>query len=381
VAETLRALPLVGGEVEVVGALELRPSPTGVSPRRLPAWTAPQIPDPFMDFMVQMTSGVRVAFRTSSRRIELEALVTGVQLEGDRRAPVVFDLEVDGACVASQTTDSGNTIVMDFSKAPPGARVEPGLPGTLVFDGLAAGMKEVALWLPHAAAVELRALRIEAGAELAPRTKTRPRWVHYGSSISHCLEAATPLGVWPAVAARRAGVDLLSLGLAGQCHLDPFVARTIAALDADWISAKVGINVVNADSMKERVFVPALHGFLDTIRAQKPKTPILLVSPIFCPAAEDHVGPTVRDGTRFRVVDAPPEARPGSLTLKRIRTLIAKLVEKRRALGDANLHALDGLALFGEADAADLPDGLHPNAAGYARMGERFAALAFPFRS
>ena len=81
-------------------------------------------------------------------------------------------------------------------------------------------MKEVALWLPQAATVELRALRIEAGAELAPRERARPRWVHYGSSISHCMEAASPLGVWPAVAARRAGVDLFSLGLAGQCHLD-----------------------------------------------------------------------------------------------------------------------------------------------------------------
>jgi lysophospholipase L1-like esterase len=32
---------------------------------------------------------------------------------------------------------------------------------------------------------------------------------------------------------------------------------------------------------------------------------------------------------------------------------------------------------------ADLPDGLHPNAAGYQRMGERFHRLAFqdgPFR-
>ena len=38
---------------------------------------------------------------------------------------------------------------------------------------------------------------------------------------------------------------------------------------------------------------------------------------------------------------------------------------------------MDGRELFGPDDLADLPDGLHPNAAGYRTMGERFARLAF----
>jgi lysophospholipase L1-like esterase len=51
------------------------------------------------------------------------------------------------------------------------------------------------------------------------------------------------------------------------------------------------------------------------------------------------------------------------------------VVGVRRALGDAHLHYVNGLDLFGSADAGDLPDDLHPNPAGYRRMGERFAAM------
>jgi lysophospholipase L1-like esterase len=61
------------------------------------------------------------------------------------------------------------------------------------------------------------------------------------------------------------------------------------------------------------------------------------------------------------------------------------VVEGRRKAGDENLDYLDGLTLFGAADASDLPDDLHPNGAGYVRMGQRFHSAAFtnggPFTS
>ncbi|MYF31355.1 MAG: hypothetical protein F4169_21365 [Gammaproteobacteria bacterium] len=165
------------------------------------------------------------------------------------------------------------------------------------------------------------------------------------------------------------------LRIGGQCHLDPFVARTIRDLpDVDIVSIKTGINIVNMDSMRERVFAPALHGFLDTIREAKPDVPITVISPIYCPSAETRPGPTIPDGQgRFVTIDGFEQFRNGCLSLVRIREIIADVVDKRRTAGDPALHYVDGLTLFGAEDAHDLPDDLHPNPAGYRRMGERFA--------
>jgi len=180
------------------------------------------------------------------------------------------------------------------------------------------------------------------------------------------------------VAARAADVQLVNLGFGGSALLDPFTARAMREVDADLVSIKVGINLVNTDLMRLRAFGPAVHGFLDTVRDGHPTTPIAVVTPIICPEAEDHPGPTTLGGdSRFHVVPRPAELATGALTLGRIRTLMAEVVQSRQAAGDDNLHLVDGLALFGTADLDDLPDGLHPNATGYRRMGERFHDLVF----
>ena len=368
---------LTGGAVEIVGALDMDRTDTGIAPRRLPAWTRPQIPDLFMDFMVTLTSGVRLAFRTDAPWIELDAHPTGFEILGGPSRPIGFDLLVDGARFDRREGDFGTRLVIDLMTF--AVTVRPGDPVTIRFDGLSDAMKDCEIWLPHSASTELRALRVADGATVEPPTSSGRRWVHYGSSISHCIEAHGPSDVWPAVAARRGGVELRSLGFGGQCHLDQFVARTIAEQEPDLVSLKVGINVVNGDSLKERTFPPALHGFLDTLRERLPEIPILVVSPIVCPMAEEHPGPTIPDGHGgFRVVPGgPPELRATSLTLRRVRTIVAEVVAGRRERGDTNLSYLDGLQLFGPDDTAGLPDGLHPDGDGYLTIGQRFADHAF----
>jgi lysophospholipase L1-like esterase len=381
----MRALDLEGGVIRYAGLQDVEWTGEALALRRLPRWTRAQIVDPGIELLAGMPTGARLEFDTDSKRIEVELGLTLIKLGAEPIVPAAVDLVVDGEVVAGQTSTEGLVIELD----PVANTVEfvPGRPAVkLRFDKLGSGAKHVEVWLPHAASTTLRAVRLDRRAATAPTVHDgRRRWVHYGSSISHCLEADRPTGVWPVVAARNAGVALDSLALAGQAQLDQFAARTIRDLPADLISLKVGINLVNADSMRERTFVPAVHGFLDTIRDGHPTAPIVLITPILCPAHEDAPGPSVAGGPRIAAFDRPAELTPGALTIGRIRELLADVVAARQGVGDTNLHLLDGRDLFGEADLADLPDGLHPTAAGYRRMGERFGALAFapgtPFAS
>lgn len=369
-------IALENGPVRIVGALDVDRRPTGIVPRRLPNWTRPQVPL-FMEIMVTMPSGVRLEFATTSRRIELDVLPTRIEISKPP-LPAAFDLVIDGKEVRTATTESGDKLQINLADRGKATRIR-GEAGTVAFTDLPAGLKHCELWLPANAILEVRGLRIEDGAKIEEASAgKRRRWVHHGSSISHCMEAPTPTGTWPVVAARLANVELLNLGLGGNCHLDQFVARTMRDERADVLSLKAGINVVNMDSLRERTFAPALHGFIDTIREGKPNTPFLIASPIFCPSAEERPGPTIPNANgKFITLPGHEEIRAGCLSLTQMRTIIRDVVEGRRKAGDANLHYLDGLDLFGAADASDLPDDLHPNGPGYVRMGQRFHSAAF----
>ena len=147
---------LIGGAVSVFGAFDFDRRPEGVSPRRLPAWTRPQLPQP-VDVMARMPSGVRLAFDTDSRRIALAVQTTKLQMPPLPARKPAFDLVVDGRDAGTFTSDLGNTLVVDMTK--PGMfDIVRGEPYTVTFANLPAGNKRCGLWLPHNAHVQLRAL-------------------------------------------------------------------------------------------------------------------------------------------------------------------------------------------------------------------------------
>lgn len=105
-------------------------------------------------------------------------------------------------------------------------------------------------------------IEIRTDAEVLPsEVAAAATRVHHGSSISHSSLAPNPGDTWPAIAAAGLGFAHTNLGFSGNAMLDPFVARTIRDTPADFISIKIGINLINFDVMTTRAFTPALHGF------------------------------------------------------------------------------------------------------------------------
>jgi lysophospholipase L1-like esterase len=279
-----------------------------------------------------------------------------------------------GDYTQSVAHDNGDLRVWDGSTV---AEIAPGEDSVATFEipalGIDASQSEqlVELWLPQDCNIEI--VDLAANAPLHSAAATQPKWVHYGSSISHCIESDGPTGVWPVIVARKLGLNLYSLGLAGSANIELFAAHAIAELQPQLVTLKLGINTVNGRHLTVRSFIPTVHSFLDAIREQHPTIPIIVISPIICPGHEELPGPTRVDEAGLAIGSELSDLDwVGDLTLVTVRSLLSEIVARRE---DPNLNYLDGLELFGPEDIDMLPDGLHPNAAGYRLMGQRFSEL------
>ncbi|SDL13230.1 SGNH/GDSL hydrolase family protein [Microbacterium azadirachtae] len=378
---TVVSLP--NGSVRVEGHLDLVTTADGVRPVRIPVrhWTHFPPAGEVLRAMASNASGVRLRVETEATRLTLRVRCTRIRIGEAVRPGDAFVARVDGVDVAVAAAPDTQTLAI----SPAGdeaALVSHAGDSLIELAPLPAGRKVVTVFLPQGMTVDLLDIVGDADVTAAPPSG-RPVWVHHGSSISHGAEAELPTSVWPVVASELAELDVVNLGFGGHCMLDPFVADAIAAAPADLISLKVGVNIVGARAMDQRTFVPALHGFIDRIRAGHPDTPLVLCSSILWPGSDDTPGPSDVEffddgGIRCFTAGDPADIGKGALTLAESRRHIEHVVEVRRAAGE-NISYLDGLALYGPGDVErhPLPDSLHPDTALYEEIGRRFAQRVF----
>lgn len=305
------------------GHIELESGDGWIRPWRLPLADKPFVHEALITSAGQ-ASGVRLGLITTSRQLVLQT--TGTSARG-----AMVSLVIDGRPTADVPIDDAG-------------QASFALPG---------GSCRAEVWLPHMSEMRIAGVQIDADAAVAPAPVSGRRWITYGSSITHGSRSSGPLCSWPARVAVARGLDLLNLGYGGQCHLDPLIARCIAAQPANAISIKAGINIYNQASLGPRTFRANLMAFVRLVRDGHPTTPIAVMSAIFS---------CERETTENRV----------GLTLAAMRQEVAAAVAAMRAAGDTEIHYLDGLELLGPADVGRLPDKIHPDDEGYAMMARRF---------
>ncbi|MGE4643926.1 SGNH/GDSL hydrolase family protein [Bifidobacterium sp.] len=381
-----------GGSVRLCGAMDVQRvtigERTGLRPIRLPLSGLVQrslYEYETVRTVVSGCSGVHLRVRTAADAIRLAVRAARVDYGELNSEFNAFAATVDGhtVCEVTSRPDAIEQVSRDGRTC---VRTELDECSVVEFTGLGAiGEKTVVIWLPQTVIVDLLGVSGVHGEPVeAAEESSTPRWLHYGSSISHCHTPSSPLQVWPVLAAGLNDLEVTNLGFAGQCMLDPYVAKAIAASDADVITLSVGVNITGARAMNQRTFTPALHGFLDVIRERHPDTPIVLVSSIYWPDSDDVPGPSdVRfhdDGsvTCYSYGDRK-EIAVGALTLEQSREELQHVTQVRHDTYGENIQYLDGLTLFGPSDVGNfcLPDGLHPDAQLYAEIARRFSCQVF----
>jgi len=206
------------------------------------------------------------------------------------------------------------------------------------------------VYLPEGMRPEILVLRA-LGGDLVP-APARPRWVAYGDSLLEGWVATAPARAWGAVAARRHGLDLVNLGYAGSARGEIPCAEAVAGLDADVISISHGTNCWTRTPHSAGMMLETTRAFLDIVRQGHPDTPLVVASPVLRPDAEttpNRLGATLAD----------------------LRGAMEEAVRDRLDAGDANLVLVPGAPVI---TAAQLPDGIHPDDAGHARLAEVFGS-------
>jgi len=179
------------------------------------------------------------------------------------------------------------------------------------------------------------------------------RCLAYGSSITFGVDSAIPPGGCAARTAKLLGADLINLGMAGGCHLEPEMADYIAErTDWDFAILELGINVVGF--MEEDEFERRVGYLLERMAGQHRDKWVFCID--MFTFHEDRDGDNGGKIRRFREI----------------------VREKANSLNASRLVHLSGRELLPEFTALSI-DMLHPSTEGMAVIASNLAARMSAF--
>lgn len=236
-----------------------------------------------------------------------------------------------GTAIANTDSGPGKTVEYTYFKDQP--RVD----------------REITLYLPLYIPAKVLGIGLDADAHVHPAKPFAASGpvVFYGTSITQGGCASRPGMSYQAILARMLNLDFVNLGFSGNGLGEPELAHAVASIPASVYVMDFAVNNRSVESLA-KVYAP----FLETIRAARPQTPILVVTPIYM----------VR------------ESWTQEIQVEGMRELIRTVAARRIADGDRDLEIVEGTDLLGPSRADGLVDGTHPNDLGFEWMAEGLAA-------
>ena len=289
---------------------------------RLPAdvWHAASVPVGVRIELVGDAQAIDIAYRTTSGNL-------GYRGDG---AGVTFSVWRNGHNVCEEEAILGDGLI----------RLNL---GTVAAD------KPAIIYLPEGMQPLIQSLTAVKG-EIAP-APSLPRWLAYGDWTTQGWIASGPSQGWAAIAARKAGVNLINMGYAGAGRGEIVSAEHIAALGAEIVTIAYGESCWTRIPHSLGMVGEGFKSFLDVVRQGHPNTPIVVISPVLRPDAEDvpnKLGATLAD----------------------IRNAIESATRDRVGAGDDSLSLVVGETII---EAGHLADGIHPGDEGHKRIAATVA--------
>lgn len=203
----------------------------------------------------------------------------------------------------------------------------------------------VTIYLPERAGIRIASVKSHRGdARPAPRGA---RWIAYGDSITQGWSVADPGLAWGSRVARRTGLDLVNLAFAGSARGETIAAMQVADSEPDVVTLAWGTNAWSMIPTDRGLVHEQMRVFLSMIRRANPAVPVIVLSPLLRPAAENV------------------ENRLGA-TLADIREAIEDSVDSLMT-GDPAIRLIRGTGVVPE---DELVDGVHPGSVGHERIAQ-----------
>lgn len=311
--------------------------------KRLPHRFAQTLKNDTLRLLYRNTAGLRVRFRTDSRRILLKCELPEVCSTADMAlaGSSCFDLYADGSYV--------NVLLPGLDLDGYHAENRMGKHGySSGYEFPDGRMREILIHFPLYNDVSAVYIGLDEGAQLLPASPYAHQKpvVFYGSSITQGGCASHPGNCYSAMLSRRLDTDFINLGFSGACRAEPEMAEYISRLDMRVFVYDYDHNAPDADFL-EQTHQP----FFEIVRKKQPELPVILVS-----AADDYFPDCLRR-----------------------RDIIRRTYERAVAAGDRNVYFVDGRTIYRDVGRSNcLVDAAHPNDLGFWCMANAIEPVLAP---